>query len=127
MSSRHPLRVTTLAAAAVAALLAGCGGGGDDTTASAPAPAPASQSGSSISISNFKFVPATLTVRHGATVRVTNGDSTAHTVTADDGHSFDSGTVQPDGSKTLTVSRAGRFPYHCSIHSFMKGTLVVKP
>ena len=116
-----------LAAVAAVALLAGCGGGGG-TSASAPAPAPASSadSGSSITISNFKFSPATATVRHGARIQVSNDDSTAHTVTADDGHSFDSGTVQTGGSTTIKVLRTGRFPYHCTIHPFMKGELAVK-
>jgi plastocyanin len=52
---------------------------------------------------------------------VTNGDSAPHTVTADDGRSFDSGTVQSGGSATFTVARTGRFPYHFTVHAFMKG------
>ena len=117
--------LAALAAVAAVALLAGCGGGGG-STASAPAPASPSGSGSSITISDFKFSPATLTVRRGAALEVSNGDSTAHTMTADDGHSFDSGTVQPGGSTTIKVARTGRFPYHCTIHPFMKGALVVE-
>ncbi len=106
------------------AVLAGCGGGGSDS-ASAPKTA-SSQSDTTISISDFKFAPQKLTVRHGAPVRVTNSDSAPHTVTADDGHSFDSGTVTTDGSATIRVAKAGRFPYHCTIHPFMKGVLVAE-
>jgi plastocyanin len=105
------------------AALAGCGGGSDN--ASAPKTA-SSQSDATISISDFKFVPQTLTVRHGAPVRVTNSDSAPHTVTADDGHSFDSGTVATGDSATIRAAKAGRFPYHCTIHPFMKGVLVVE-
>jgi plastocyanin len=119
---RRPFAMV-IAPVAAAALLAGCGGGGG-TTASAPASP--SHAGSSISIRDFKFSPATLTVRHGARIAVTNGDSAPHTVTADDGHSFDSGTVKPGGSASLTVARPGRFPYHCTVHPFMKGELVVE-
>ena len=126
--------VGAVAVVAAAALLAGCGGGGG-ATASAPAstPAPASSpaasspsTGSAITISNFKFSPATLTVRPGAHINVTNEDSAPHTVTADDGHSFDSGTVKPGGgSGTITAPSTGRYPFHCTVHPFMKGQLVV--
>jgi plastocyanin len=114
-----------MAAAVAVAALAGCGGGGG-TTASAPAPASPPDSRSSIMISNFKFSPATETVRRGARIEVSNSDTAPHTVTADDGSSFDSGTLQPGGSTTINVARTGRFPYHCTIHPFMKGVLVVK-
>ena len=108
-------------------LLAGCGG--DDTTSSAPAQSPQSASTSAantVRIDNFKFVPATTTVKAGARVGVTNDDSTAHTLTADDGKSFDTGSIDPGSSATVSVNKAARYPYHCTIHSFMHGTLVVK-
>jgi plastocyanin len=65
-------------------------------------------------------------VKSGAKVAVTNDDSTAHTFTADDGKSFDTGTLDPGSSKTVSVSKPGSYAYHCNIHSFMKGTLVVR-
>ena len=106
------------------AALAGCGGGGTGT-ASAPA-APPSHSDSTITISDFKFAPATLTVRHGSQIRITNSDGVPHTLTADDGHSFDSGTVATGDAATIRVARAGRFSYHCTIHPFMKGELAAE-
>jgi plastocyanin len=112
-------------------LLAGCGGGGGgNSSAAASSSGGSTQSASTgtsdaVKINNFKFNPASLTVKHGARVKVTNDDSTAHTATADDGHSFDTGNVDPGSSQTLTVSKPGSYPYHCSIHPFMKGTIVV--
>jgi plastocyanin len=129
MTSR---RITSLfvVLAATAMLIAGCGGGDDASQASSePASSqPASSGGASntVTISNFKFTPATVTVTHGKAVTVTNNDSTAHTATADDGNSFDTGDVDPGASATIKVSKPGTYAYHCSIHSFMKGTLVVK-
>jgi plastocyanin len=110
----------------VATLAAGCGSSGDGATATAPSAGASSGTPSSITISNFKFSPATISVRSGTRVRVTNSDSAAHTVTADDGHSFDSGTVQPGASGSVQAPAAGTYAYHCTIHPFMKGTLVVK-
>ena len=124
---RRPL--AAVAAVAAVAVLAGCGGGGGATAgapASSPAPASSGGTGSAITISDFKFSPATLKVRPGARIDVTNDDSAPHSVTADDGHSFDSGAVKPGGSTTIKLARTGRFPYHCTIHPFMKGALVVE-
>jgi plastocyanin len=100
--------------------LAGCGG-----DSSAPAAA-ASHSDSAITISDFKFAPRTVTVRHGAPIRITNSGGMAHTVTADKGGSFDSGMVAPGASATIRVAKAGRFSYHCTVHPFMKGQLVAQ-
>ena len=48
------------------------------------------------------------------------------TATADDGNSFDTGTVDPGSSGTISVKKPGSYPYHCDIHPFMHGKLVVK-
>jgi plastocyanin len=123
-----PRIYTLLSTAAVAALLAtGCGGGSSGPSAgAAPSTGGSSGTSSAITIDNFKFSPATLQAKNGAGVKVTNDDSTAHTVTADDGHSFDSGNVDSGGSKTITAPAAGTYSYHCTIHPFMKGKLVVQ-
>jgi plastocyanin len=114
--------------AVLALLVAGCGGGGDDNSSggSTHASAPGGTSSNTVTIDNFKFTPSTLTVAHGKRVTVTNNDSTAHTATADNGSSFDTGDIDPGSSKTINVSKAGRYAYHCSIHPFMHGTLVVR-
>jgi plastocyanin len=119
-------RMFLVVSVAAAALAAGCGGSGDGATASAPSGGASSGTASSISIRDFKFSPDTISVRSGARVRVTNSDSAPHTVTADDGHSFDSGTVQPGASASIQVPGAGTYAYHCTIHPFMTGTLAVK-
>jgi plastocyanin len=116
-----------------AVVLAGCGSSGDNSTPSAqktstPAatstPASPSAGSDAITIDNFKFAPATLNAKAGAKVTVTNSDSTTHTLTAD-GNAFDTGDLDPGASKTITLGKAGRYPYHCQIHSFMTGTIVV--
>jgi plastocyanin len=117
--------LSTVAAAAV--LVTGCGGGGSGPTAgAAPSAGGSSGTSSAITISNFKFSPATLRVHDGARIKVANDDSAPHTVTADDGNSFDSGTVDSGASTTIQAPAAGTYAYHCTIHPFMKGKLVVK-
>jgi plastocyanin len=66
-----------------------------------------------------------LTVAPGATVTVTNKDQVAHTLTATDGM-FDTGNIDAGQSKTFTAPKtAGKYPYMCSIHQYMTGTLTV--
>jgi plastocyanin len=56
---------------------------------------------------------------------VTNDDSETHSVTADGTGGFDV-DVPPGTSKTFTApSTAGSYPFHCSFHSNMHGTLTV--
>ena len=119
---------TLLSTAAVAAVLVtGCGGGGSGPSAgAAPSAGASSGTSSAITISNFKFSPSTLRAQNGAGIKVANDDSAPHTVTADDGHSFDSGTVDPGASTTIKAPAAGTYSYHCTIHPFMKGKLVVQ-
>ena len=82
--------------------------------------------GTAVSISNFAFSPATISVKVGTTVTWTNNDSAPHTITADDG-SFDSGEIAQGKSYSHAFSSAGTFTYHCSVHPFMKASVVVTP
>jgi plastocyanin len=125
---RHVI-ASLVALTAVAGPIAGCGGSDPSPAAAKPSASsqPAQSGGSdSVTISDFKFAPASLTVDRGARVTVTNRDSTAHTATADNGKSFDTGDIDPGSSATITLSKAGTYSYHCSIHPFMHGKLVVR-
>ncbi len=79
-----------------------------------------------ITIQDFKFSPDPLNVKAGAKVTVAIlDDNVPHSVTADDG-GFDTGIfMKSSGPKTITLSKAGTFKYHCQVHSFMKGTIDV--
>jgi plastocyanin len=75
----------------------------------------------------WTYAPTALTVNVGSSVTWTNAGAVAHTVTADDGTSFDSGTIDPKAAFRLTVTSAGTFSYHCSLHPWMTGALTVAP
>ena len=111
-------------------LAAGCGGDSEANTppqsTAAPSGSASGGSGDTVKIAAFKFSPSTLTVTPGTKITVSNDDNTAHTATADDGSSFDTGNIDPGASGTITVAKAGNFAYHCSIHPFMKATIVAK-
>ena len=77
-----------------------------------------------VTIQNMAFSPATLTVTAGTTVKWTNKDAMAHTVTSDTGV-FDSGNVSVNGVYSYTFNTAGTFAYHCTIHPTMKAQVIV--
>jgi plastocyanin len=79
---------------------------------------------STINIYNMAF-PASTTVKKGTIVKWYNEDGYAHTVTSDDGTSFDSGNLAAAATFSYTANTAGTFSYHCNIHSGMTGKLVV--
>jgi len=77
-------------------------------------------------IKNFSFKPAHITIKRGTKVIWINRDSTAHTATANNGRSFDSGRLGPGQRFSHTFKSAGKKPYHCEIHADMRGSVVVK-
>lgn len=81
-------------------------------------------SGNSVAIMNFAFVPPSLSVPTGTTVTWTNQDDVAHTVTADDGKTFDH-TLDPSQTFGFTAATPGTYTYFCRLHPFMKATLTV--
>lgn len=111
----------------VGALLAGCGSSHKAASPSTSSPAGSAPAGGAvIVIKNFAYSPVSLTVTPGATVTVKNEDVAPHTVTSSGSGKFDTGTINPGGSATFTApTAAGTYPYICSIHQFMHGTLVV--
>ena len=77
-------------------------------------------------IQNFRFKPAHITIKRGTKVRWINKDSTAHTATANNPRGFDSGRLGKGQRYIHTFKSAGKKPYHCEIHSDMKGRITVK-
>lgn len=79
-----------------------------------------------IDIRNFAFAPGNLTVRKGTTVKWTNYDMAAHTVTEGDGKTGPSSPVlNQNQSYSFTYDQAGTYAYKCSIHPNMTGTVIV--
>ena len=77
-----------------------------------------------VSMMNMAFSPATLSVASGTTVTWMNGDTTMHTVTADDG-SFNSGNIGMGASFSRVFTTAGTFTYHSALNPAMTGKIVV--
>ena len=78
-----------------------------------------------VKIDNFVFGPETITVPVGATVTWTNKDDIPHTVVSTDGV-FKSKVRDTDEKFSYTFTKAGTYPYYCSVHPKMTGKVVVQ-
>jgi plastocyanin len=76
-----------------------------------------------VSIRSLAFRPGTLTVPKGSQVTFSNTDGVTHTAT--DNGVFDSGRIRPGKSFAVPFKQKGTFAYHCKIHAFMHGKIVV--
>ena len=81
-------------------------------------------------LEHHAFMPASMTVPVGTTVIWINKDRTIHNVTSGvrwtpDGI-FASGSLWPNGKFGYTFKKPGTFPYYCTIHSHMEGTIVAQ-
>jgi plastocyanin len=80
-----------------------------------------------VKIDNFSFGPTSLTVAVGTTVTWTNRDDIPHTVVStDDAKTFKSKVLDTDEKFSFTFSKAGTYPYFCSIHPKMTGKVIVQ-
>ncbi|MEM3091693.1 MAG: cupredoxin family copper-binding protein [Candidatus Pacearchaeota archaeon] len=79
----------------------------------------------SIEISGFAFIPATLTISRGDSVRWINKDSVRHTVTSDSGSELNSPLLSKEEIYFHTFNTPGEYNYHCTPHPHMKAKIIV--
>lgn len=84
-----------------------------------------SAAAASVKIDNFVFGPQTLTVPLGTTVTWTNSDDIPHTSVSTEGV-FKSKVLDTDEKFSYTFTKAGTYPYYCTIHPKMTGQIVVQ-
>jgi cytochrome c oxidase subunit 2 len=81
------------------------------------------------------FDPDTLTVKKGDKITVTNKDTLPHTVTSGTGPTdpnsakqFDTSIIEPGATADIETTNLtpGDYPFHCTVHPYMTGKLVVQ-
>jgi plastocyanin len=100
---------------ALALAAAGCaspGSAGPSTSVEGPA----------VAVRDYEFEPTTLTVETGATVTWVWEGRAPHDVA---GQGFES-VDQSSGTFPHTFEQPGTYPYECTIHPGMEGSIVVK-
>ena len=133
VSNRTGAALAVACAVLALSLVAACSSGTPATTPTTPAtPAPPATSGSSttpatggatVAEANFAFDPTSVTVKVGDTVTFTNKDSAAHDVKID---GQDLGNQPAGATVTWKATKAGTFPFVCTIHPSMTGQVTVQ-
>jgi cytochrome c oxidase subunit II len=109
---------------------------------SAQAPAIAGSPGTPLTIlegssiqGNPSYDPATLTVKKGDKITVTNKDTLPHTVTSGTGPTdpnsakqFDTSIIEAGATADIETTNINpaEYPFHCTVHPYMMGKLVVQ-
>ena len=93
------------------------------SAAASPSAAGGGGSTLAVTIRDFSFNPASIDAKVGETVTWTHNGEAPHTVTFDDGE--DSGSLANGDDYSRTFDAAGSFPYKCSVHPAMTGTVEV--
>lgn len=85
----------------------------------------ADANGTEVRVDNFTFAPDTITVPVNSTVTWVNKDDIPHVIASNDGV-FKSKALDTDQKYSYTFTKAGTYPYYCSIHPKMVGKIVVQ-
>ncbi|MDQ2655251.1 MAG: plastocyanin/azurin family copper-binding protein, partial [Chloroflexota bacterium] len=97
----------------------------DHTATPVASPGDADAAGAvAVSIRDLTYDPSPLQIAVGTTVTWTNNDPIPHTATATDG-SFDTGTIGPGESASVTFNTPGSSAYVCLYHPNMSGAIEV--
>ena len=88
-------------------------------------PATATRPVTIVHISDFRFVPAEISVGARDSIVWVNDDAFAHTSTSDGG-TWSSTELPKGGRYSLIAPAPGRYTYHCAAHPEMKGVVQVR-
>lgn len=82
---------------------------------------------------SLKFVPQTVTIKAGTTVRWVNDDQTSHQPMSDNfdpekkvPNSFSSKPMDTGGTFDFKFTTPGTYKYHCNVHPYMTGKIIVQ-
>ena len=104
---------------------AACSSSSSPTTPSTPSGAQVSIVSGATALTTTAYSPNPIVVAVGGSATWKNNDNVAHTASANDG-TWDSGSIAPGASFSRTFPAAGSFPYKCTIHPGMVGTVTVQ-
>jgi len=75
----------------------------------------------------YFFQPASLTIKAGDVVVWQNVSDAVHTVTSNTGAFNNKGFLARNHTFKFTFTHVGTFKYHCNVHLYMHGTIIVVP
>lgn len=81
-----------------------------------------------VQIKDYKYTPAQLTIKVGASVKWVNREKrTTHSILFTGPGGFESDRIFPDESWQRTFDKPGSYSYTCGPHPEMKGQIDVRP
>jgi YVTN family beta-propeller protein len=89
------------------------------------AAATAAKRGAKVSVINFAFTPAEIAVAAGESVTWINDDGAPHGLEYHDG-AKGTDLLLPGASFSRSFERPGSYAYHCSVHPYMTGRVIVR-
>ena len=137
---RGPAAIALTLVSALILVLAACGGGSPTTPAATtaagttppgtsgagPVPCEDSTDATDVAVAvadNTWEQPINASV--GDVITWTNGDTVPHKVGLDDGSCAMGANIAGGGSGSLVFNVAGSFPFHCTVHPNMRGTITI--
>ena len=120
----------TSSAAAAALLIAACSG--NPPAATGPGPtveagicteATGTAADVEATVCGNQWGPVSAAV--GDIITWTNADAVPHKVALDDGSCTMTNNITGDAPQSLSFTQAGSFPFHCTVHPSMKGTITI--
>ena len=120
---KHLILVLVVIAGATV-MISGCTSSSNTSPSPVNSAVTSTASQNAVAIQNYAFNPSMLTIQKGANVTWTNYDSVQHTVVSDSS-AFSSPLLNKGDTFTHQFNNTGSFSYICSIHPYMKGTIVV--
>jgi len=123
------------AGASLAIGLAACGNGPPAGSSGGPSGGGAcpGQAGASLGTPAVKltatdalqFAPTSQSAKVGQVIQWTNTGTVLHNITFDEAGCLTDSAFQPQATWQIKFTQAGSYPYHCTIHPGMDGSLTV--
>ena len=120
--SASPAATNAPATSAPSAAASASAGSAAAACATAPVGASAAVT---VDIKNLTFNPDPVTAKVGDVIAWTNSDTVKHTASLDDG-TCETEDLATGVTGALVFNAPGTYPYHCDIHSGMKGTIQIR-
>jgi len=129
MAPRHGLHTVSTVATAALLFAATVTGAGANTAQHPPGEKVSGQPAATAveETDQLSFQPGSVDVARGRVVEWTNNGVVAHNVTFDEHPALTSGTMHHGDRYEIRFTAPGTYPYRCTFHPGMNGTVHVSP
>ncbi len=109
----------------IAIILAACSGGTASTSGPGGGPCSDSTAATTANATVEGNTWGPVSAKVNDVITWANADGVPHRVALDDGSCGMSGNIPAGGTASLVFTAAGTYPFHCGVHSSMKGSITI--